>query len=121
MVEVTEVGEIDSTELGFEHGCLTFMISIKFGAVVQGFGGYGLDDRKWSRSEKDYVEGSTGAGVIARVLEAMGVQRWEYLKGEPVIAYHEHYKSGKIIAIKSPNVTDNRKKFNLEKYFNGEE
>lgn len=37
------IGKINSTTLGFEHGCLSFHLMFDFGGTAQGFGGYVLD------------------------------------------------------------------------------
>lgn len=61
---------IRSTHLGFEdHGVFTFMLSLAWDGGVQGFGGWGM-------------RGEFGPAVIMKILQAVGVERWEELKGK---------------------------------------
>ena len=64
---------IESTMLGYEHGRLTFMLNLEFGAY-QGFGGYG-------------IEGIYAAIVIANILGVVGVSKWEDLPGKYVVCH----------------------------------
>lgn len=111
--ESKELGIISSTELGFEHGVLTFMLTLDFGVSSQGFGGFCLDDRTW-HTEPNYIPGVTGAGVIAEILKAVGVQRWENLKGKEVFAIRNDKDT--IYAIEAPKYR-NGGKFDIEEYF----
>lgn len=71
MIEMN--GKIIDTMLGIEdHGIMTFMLDINFGnSTGQGFGGYSL-------------EGGTGKSMkaVRKVLETVGVDKWEDLKGK---------------------------------------
>jgi hypothetical protein len=115
--ETKELGVISGTELGFEHGILTFMLTLDFGGTRQGFGGWCLDDRKW-HSQTDKIPGVTGAGAIALILKAVGVQSWEDLKGKQVWAYRNH-GSERIVAIEAPAFVSHGDRFDVGKYFEG--
>jgi hypothetical protein len=114
MNEEKELGIIASTELGFEHGVLTFMLTFDFGGTGQGFGGYCLDDRTWHKDE-NHIPGVTGAGAIAEILKAVGVQKWEDLKGREMFALRNG--KGTIYAIEAPKYRDGGGKFDIEEYF----
>jgi len=63
------------TMLGIEdHGLLTFVITLVSGAVSQGFGGLGLDA----------IDEAPQA--IRKLLETVGVNKWEDLPGKYVRA-----------------------------------
>lgn len=59
--------KIESTMLGFEdHGIFTYMIHLNYGGSGQGFGGYVLG-------------GDYGTNTIKKILEVVGVDKWEDL------------------------------------------
>ena len=69
--------KIDGTHLGLEdHGIMTFFLYMDYGGSGQGFGGYSLDGKS----------GTIGHGksilAIRRILEVIGVTKWEDLKGK---------------------------------------
>lgn len=65
-------GRIESTMLGIEdHGILTSFLYLQFAGSGQGFGGYTLT-------------GGAMAYWMKRVLETVGVEKWEDLKGKHV-------------------------------------
>lgn len=71
--------KIESTHLGFEdHGIMTFYLHLKYDGTGQGFGGYGLDDGPKG----------TAFGMVAvrKVLETVGVSKWEDLPGKYIRA-----------------------------------
>lgn len=70
--------KITSTMFGREdHGIMTFMIFIEFGACVCGIGGYAID--QYDRSLKTRVFSSKGLEAISKILETVGVEKWEDL------------------------------------------
>jgi len=78
-VSVIKNGRIKSTHLGFEdHHIMTFFLHLEFDGAGQGFGGFGLDDGP----------GGTAFGMTAvrKVLEVVGVEKWEDLPGKYVRA-----------------------------------
>lgn len=90
---------IEGTFLGIEdHGILTFMIRLEYASGVQSFGQYMLDYRD---KEKDEIVGNAqGFVLIRRVLEVVGVDSWEKLRGKTIRAdadYGKVYRIGNII------------------------
>lgn len=74
---------IESTFLGYEdHGILTFVIGLKGDCFSVGFGNVALD--QWSEKEGRRVAQPKSMDCIAKILEVVGVDRWEDLKGKHV-------------------------------------
>lgn len=73
---------IKSTMLGREdHGIMTFMIFIVFDKCVScGVGGYELDE--YDKGSKKRVFRAESMGSISKVLDVVGVDRWEDLPGK---------------------------------------
>lgn len=72
---------IKSTMLGREdHGIMTFMIFVEFGACSCGVGGYTLD--QYDRETKTRVFTAKGLEAISKILEVVGVDTWEKLPGQ---------------------------------------
>lgn len=70
--------KITDTMLGYEdHGILTCFLQLEQKASSQGFGGWRLDAPKYALS---YL----GTFWIKRILEVVGVNEWEKLKGKYV-------------------------------------
>lgn len=70
--------KITSTMLGREdHGIMTFMIFIEFGACCCGVGGYALDGH--DRETKTRVFSAKSMEVVSKILEVVGVDTWEKL------------------------------------------
>lgn len=88
---------ISSTMLGIEdHGIMTFMISLDYGGMAQGYGGYAMDS--YNPTTKKRIGSSFGIEAIRFILETVGVDRWENLLGKYVrVERGDNY--GKIIAI----------------------
>jgi hypothetical protein len=62
---------IENTSLGFEgHGIMTCWLHLGYGGSGQGFGGYDLRDGKYL------------AKHIERILQIVGVEKWEDLRGK---------------------------------------
>lgn len=80
---------IESTFLGYEdHGILTFVIGLKGACFSVGFGNVALD--QWSEKEGRRVAQPKSMDCIAKILEVVGVDRWEDLKGKHVrIAFND--------------------------------
>lgn len=80
---MTEIrnAKIKSTMLGIEdHGILTAMITVDFGGSQQGFGGWAFD----KYDGKTRVGTAWGMEWIRRLLETIGVEKWEDLIGQVV-------------------------------------
>lgn len=68
--------------LGIEgHGIMSYMIRLSQGAMHQGFGGYGLDERLGEYGERRGT--AYGGETIRRVLHTLKVDQWEDLPGTP--------------------------------------
>lgn len=76
--------KIADTYLGIEdHGMLTFFITLDYGGVIQGFGGWRLDSLG--------LESKLNLGNLIRdILNNLEVGSWEDLKGKPVRAKIEN-------------------------------
>ncbi len=89
---------IRSTTLGVEdHGILTFFLHLDYDGSGQGFGGYGLDEPVHENGTFKGRRGTAyGCEAIRRVLEVLGVERWEKLPGTPCRVVAEHTKVNRI-------------------------
>jgi len=76
--------KIGSTMLGWEDsGIMTCFLHLEQPGAGQGFGGYGLDG-PYSEKLKERLPSKLCGFWIKRVLETVGVSKWEDLKGEYV-------------------------------------
>jgi len=73
--------KIVKTTLGFEdHGILTFFIECEFEqGSRQSFGGFRLDAP--SKNEDGWVGHAFGIACVRKVIDTVGVDKWEDLKG----------------------------------------
>lgn len=72
--------KITSTMLGREdHGIITFVIYIEFGGYVCGVGDYALD--YYDKTTKQRVFRAESMEAISKVLDVVGVKKWEDLPG----------------------------------------
>lgn len=80
-----ENARITSTHLGLEdHGIFTFWLHLDYGSSGQGYGGYGLGSYKQGDSHGlDF-----GMATIQRVMQVVGVEKWEDLPGKYVRTEH---------------------------------
>lgn len=70
--------KITSTMLGREdHGILTFMVFVEFGCSGCGIGGYAID--QYDRGTGKRVFSGNGLEAISKILETVGVDKWEDL------------------------------------------
>lgn len=73
--------KITSTMLGREdHGIMTFMIFVEFGACGCGIGGYAID--QYNRATKNREFSAKGLEAISKILATVGVEKWEDLPGK---------------------------------------
>lgn len=101
--------KISNTMLGIEdHGILTFSLSMTWGSAGQGFGGYALDQGAGEKSSGKCMLS------IRKVLETVGVEKWEDLKGQLVRIRKSNEFTGSIDAI--GHIIDD-KWFNIKEYF----
>ena len=83
MIEVKNA-IIDYTMLGFERGCLfSFSLGLDYGVSGQVAGGYCLDTPVKDKDNKFlFRTGSAlGTNLIMKILNIVGVEKWEDLKG----------------------------------------
>lgn len=104
--------KIQSTMLGREdHGIMTFMIYIDAGNLFCGVGGYYLDE--FDSTTKTRVFRAESMEVISKILEVVGVDKWEDLPGQYI--RFEDNGCGSIVT-KIGNIIDD-KWFDIESYF----
>jgi len=73
--------QIINTMMGREdHGIFTFYIFVRFGGSQCGIGGYVLDEP--SEDGKRRVFRAESMEAISMILEVVGVNKWEDLKGK---------------------------------------
>lgn len=80
-----EVATIKSTTFGWEdHGILTAYLQCEWPGNGIGVGGFGLDETTGS---PDYNRVGTGYGLdhLMKIMETVGVHKWEDLPGKSVI------------------------------------
>ena len=90
--------KIESTMLGFEHSALSFWLMLDYGGSGQGFGGIGLDG-KWDKDKQSRVSHPFAGHCITGILKAVGVERWEDLKGKHCRVLTEPGWSGSVKGI----------------------
>lgn len=86
-----QIGTIRSTSLGYEsHGILTASLTIEWTGGGVSVGGFCLDEPR-DREVRDYTRRGTAYGLdhIIRIIETVGVENWEALKGQQVIVLFE--------------------------------
>ena len=87
MDEEISNAKITGTKLGFDdHGFFTFSIAVEGDGFGCNLGGYALscyDKATLKRKGSEY-----GLNVIMRILEVVGVEHWEDLKGKYVRVTH---------------------------------
>lgn len=107
--------KIERTSLTMaDHGCLTFFLTISGGALGCNFGGFSLGH---GYVGSNHFEGSAkGMEAIMRVMDTVGVDRWEDLTGKYIrMVYPGLGGSVKKIG----HITEN-KWFDIEEHFKKE-
>ncbi|MFS0715500.1 hypothetical protein ABC337_04860 [Arthrobacter sp. 1P04PC] len=87
-----QIGTIKSTSLGTQDpGIMTAMLHIEWKGGGIGVGGYTLDEPRKDDDGKHLGRFGTAYGLdhIMRILETVGVDRWEQLPGKQVIVLFE--------------------------------
>lgn len=104
--------KIQSTMLGREdHGIMTFMIYINADDSFCGIGGYCLD--RFDSTTKTRVFRAESMEVISKILEVVGVDKWEDLPGK-YIRFEDNNWGSTITKI--GNIIDD-KWFDIKTYF----
>lgn len=78
----TKNAKIESTMLGMEdHGILTCFLTVVYDkSCHQGFGGYTLD--RFDKAMDRRIGTAYGMEFISRIMQTIGVEKWEDLKGK---------------------------------------
>lgn len=104
--------KIQSTMLGREdHGIMTFMIYVNADDSFCGIGGYCLDN--FDSTTKTRVFRAESMEVISKILEVVGVDKWEDLPGK-YIRFEDNNWGSTITKI--GNIIDD-KWFDIKSYF----
>jgi hypothetical protein len=84
------IGTIKSTRFGYEaHGVLTAMVDVTFPGGGIGVGGFVLDVPAEPGNYKAGRRGTAyGLDHLIRIMETVGVDRWEDLPGKQVIVLY---------------------------------
>ena len=109
MIENAKITKVSLTMA--EHGCLTFWVWVEMQNGACGIGGYCIGH---GHLDADHFDGD-GRGLVAmaRIMDTVGVENWEDLKGEYCRVDSEGW-GGKIIRIGNL-IRD--KWFDLPKFF----
>lgn len=95
-----------------DHGCLTFWLTLEGSGWGCGFGGYCIG--KGYRGAKEFsAKHGWGLEAMMRIMDTVGVETWENLKGKYVRAEIESW-GGTITKI--GNIMDN-KWFDIKEFF----
>lgn len=82
--------KIESTILGYEeHGILTCILNLTKENISQSFGYFTLDEYKNGKRNPTIFSGFW----IQRILEVVGVLKWENLKGKYVRVHFDNYEN----------------------------
>src|SRR5690606_28267458 len=103
-----QVGTITATRLGYQdHGILTADLTIEWPGGGVSVGGFALDEPR-DREGKDHSRKGTAYGLdhIIRIIETVGVEKWEDLKGERVIVLFEGASAWSSQSVGIAHVTD---------------
>lgn len=88
--------KIRSTHLGGYDGgfeMLTTWLHLEFDTAGQGFGGYCLDGKPIKGDSRSRRTPSAALGLfISRILEVVGVDKWEDIPGNYIRIKHDHSK-----------------------------
>lgn len=104
--------QITSTMLGREdHGIMTFMIFVDAGAYHCGIGGYAIDG--YDKETKTRVFTAKGMEAISKILEVVGVDKWEDLPRK----YVRIVDNGRGTTIEEIGNLMEDKWFNLREFF----
>ena len=105
--------KITGTKLGIEdHGIMTFMIYLEWDGGGIGFGGYALD--QYDEALKERVGFSASMDCIKEIMQTVGVENWEDLKGKYVVVESGGWGS-KATGIR--NILNEKKWFRPEQWF----
>ena len=97
-----------------DHGCLTFRITLDGGSWCAGYGGYCIGH---GFLDSDSFTAENGGGLVAmmRIMDAVGVEKWEDLKDKYVRVVDDGWGSS---IKKIGNIIDD-KWFDIDEFFKG--
>jgi hypothetical protein len=103
--------KITSTNLGLEdHGIMTFSLTLEGDGYFQSYGGYALDNYESGAERR--IGTAFGMECIKRIMETVGVEKWEDLRGKGVRAERV---DGSIVAIM--NLYTSKHRLNVSELF----
>lgn len=111
MKEICNAKIIDTKITMEDHGCLTFWLILEGSGWGVGFGGYCIGHGYLDADEFKATSGD-GLEAIMMIMDVVGVERWENLKGKLIRAELEDHRCHCI-----GNIMEN-KWFDIEKFFN---
>lgn len=102
-----------------DHGCLTFRITLDGGAWCVGYGGYCIG-HGFLGSDSFTAENGGGLVAMMKIMNVVGVEEWEDLKGKYVRVVDDGWgspvkKIGNIIEDKWFDIDEFFKNYNKEK------
>jgi hypothetical protein len=107
-----ENAKITNTFLGREdHNIMTFYITVEFSGGGCSYGGYSLDE--YDKSTRKRVCSQIAMQSIVEVIDTIGVNSWEELKGQYIRIEHEGLGGG---VVRIGNLMKN-KWFSLKEFF----
>ena len=77
----------DATITSDDHGCLSAWLTLDYGGLCQGFGGFAL---YLPKTFKHHKTTSVAGHFIWRVMEIADVTEWSKLKGKTIRAKSDH-------------------------------
>ena len=115
IINQAENAKITSTKITMEdHGCLTFFIGLEGAGWGCGFGGYCIGHGCLGDKPEEFTA-ENGGGLVAmmRIMDTVGVEKWEDLKGKYVRVVLSEW-GGKVTKI--GNLIEN-KWFDIDEFF----
>jgi hypothetical protein len=100
------IGQIEYTQLGYEdHGIFTASVGFKWDGGGVGIGGYALDQAT-DPAAGDYSRRGSAYGLdhIIRLMETVGVEKWEELQGARAIVLFDYSASGNTLGSQSRGI-----------------
>lgn len=118
MNEIKNVKIINVSLTMADHGCLTFYLTLEGDGWGVNYGGYCIGFG-FLGSDSFTAENGSGLVAIMRIMDTVGVQRWEDLKGKYIRIVNEGLgssvkKIGNIIEDKWFNIDEFFKNYNKE-------
>jgi hypothetical protein len=113
-----QIGTISATRLGYQdHGILTADLTVDWPGGGVSVGGFVLDEPK-DREGRDYTRRGTAYGLdhVIRLMETVGVAKWEDLRGRQVVVLFEGGSAWGAQSVGIASTTDEDKVFVLKEH-----